>query len=191
MKSLSIILIVGGACLLAPAIAPADDVEEARRIATQMIKSDAIRFLTDREFEVEGDAIEGKARAVDPEEHVKVEIKDLLLVPGHVTVKFKLDARFEFEGKLTADDNEIDVRATATISPEIDIEADYRFEDGQLWVEARLTDAEFAAKLLELEPDDLPGGKRAAEELIVKELERKKDDLIREVNDWVGEQTRR
>jgi hypothetical protein len=179
---------VGAALLVSPTMAQDDDVDEARRVAAQLIKSDAIRFLTDREFEVDGDAVEGKAHAVDPQEHVKVEIKDLLLVPGHVTLTCKIETRFEFVGKLTVDDNQIDVRATAVISPEIDIEADYRFEDGRLWVEGRMTDAEFAAKVLELEPGDLPGGKRAAERLIVKELERTKDELMREVNGWIKDQ---
>ena len=188
MKPLTILLLVSSVCFVGPAAAPADDTDEARRIAEQMIRSDTIRFLTDREIEIDGDAVEGTARAVDPEEHVKVEIKELLLVPGHATVTAKIDARFEFDGKLKVDDKPIDVRATAALSSEVVFEADYRFEDGQLWVEALATDAEFAAKVLELDPDDLAGGKRAAEELIVRELERKKDDLFREINGWMKDQ---
>jgi len=105
-----------------------------------------------------------------------------------VTLTSKIDARFEFEGKLTVDKRDVDVRATATISTEADFEADYHFEDGRVWVDGRMTDAEFAAKVLKLKPDDLPGGKRAAEQLVVKELERTKDSLIREINDWIKEQ---
>jgi len=190
MKSHAVLLIVSSACFVAPAAARADDTDEARRMAEQMVKSDTIEFLTDRKFEVDSDAVEGEAEAVDPREHVKVEIKDLILVPGHVTLTAKIDARIHFEGTLKLDDKELDVEATGTISTEADFEADYRFEDGSLWVDGRMTDAEFEAKILELDPDELPGGKRTAEQLVVKELERRKDELMREVNGWIRDQRR-
>jgi hypothetical protein len=185
------LLVALNAWLSCSAAAQPDDEAEARRMAERMIRQDAIKFLTDREYEIESEAVAGKARAVDPERHVEVEVKELRLVPGHVTTKVAIDTRFEFEGKLTVDDEETDARATATVRPTIDIEADYRIEDNWIHVDARVTDVEFEVELLELEPDDLPGGKRVAEELIVKELKRQKDDLIREINEWVSEQNRR
>lgn len=185
MKTITNTWLVLSACLLAVPTAYADDTDEARRIATQMIKADAIRFLTDRKFDVEGEVVEGKAQAVDPEEHVKVEVKNVLLVPEHVSLTAELDARFEFHGKLKADDKEVKVEATAKLRPELHIEADYHFEDGQLKAEGRVTDAKFEAEVLELSPGDIPGGKRAAKELIEKELEQTKADHIRMINDWI------
>jgi hypothetical protein len=176
-------------CVLCPAVARADDEDEARRTALDLTQQAAVEYLTDREFKFEGE-LEGTARAVDPEKYVKVKIKDFLFVPGRVTVTFTIDARFEFEGTLEVKDERLEASGIADIEHEVDLTADYWFENGQLRINSRVTDAKFDVDVLELEPADLPGGKESAAKAAEMALDRQKDEIIRELNEWLEEQNR-
>jgi hypothetical protein len=192
MKNSARILFCGAICLAACAAAYAgNDEAEARRIAESAIKTGAIDYLTDRDFLLDGSKIKATARAIDPKQNVKTEIKELKLLPDSVTLKFKVDAPFRFEGKLINDDKEQDIRGKANIGQLVSIEAKYWFDDRGLQVDAKATDMEFSGKVEELMPEDGGGGKSAAGKILIKQLNRQKDDLLRDFNQWQQEYQRK
>jgi hypothetical protein len=81
-----------------------DDEEQGRRIAEAGIKIAAIEYFTDREFKLDGPQIVVTARAIDPKEHVKIELREFNLLPGRVDLKVKINALFRFDGRVTVDD---------------------------------------------------------------------------------------
>ncbi len=64
------------------ALAQNDDEDAARKIAEEAIKIGAIDYLTDREFKLDGPQLVATARAIDPKEHVKIDLREFNLLPG-------------------------------------------------------------------------------------------------------------
>lgn len=176
------------ACLTAHA---QNEYAEGKRIAEAAIKAGAIDYLTDRDFRLDGKRIKATARAIDPKQHAKIELKEFELLPGRVTLKFKVNAPFRFEGQVTIDDTTTDVRGMANIVQLISLEAKYSLDDRGLHVDAKATDIKFSAKIDEVVPEGAGGGKAALAKLVVRQLRRQKDELLREFNEWQQEYQRK
>src|SRR3990172_7652797 len=177
MKTRFILLaavVLGGIGVVA---ARADDAEEARRIAESLIQQGTVEFLSDRELEFDDETLSGTVKAVEPEERVKIEITDFLFVPGRVTVTFNVESRFRFAGKVTVEETQLDVEGTADVGAQIDLVADYRDENGELFIDSRITDMdEFEVDVVELQPADLPGGKELVEKLAKQSIEKHRSE---------------
>ena len=179
-------------CFLGCLTARAQDEEEAaRKIAEAAIRVGALDYLTDREFKLEGPQIVATAQAIDPKEHLKVEIREFELLPDRVTMKFRLLARFRFEGKITVDDTVTEGRGQADIGQLISLEAKYWFDNDGLHVDARATDMKFSVKVRELVPEDLVGGAAAVGKIAAQQLRRQKDELLRQFNEWQADYQRK
>lgn len=178
-------------CMMLASSARAEDENEARRFAERSIQQSAVRYLTDRKFQLEEELIAGTAEAIDPKENVKTEIKEFLFVPGRVTIGFLIDFRMKIDGTLEITDQTVDVSAVAALNSDVDLKVEYWFEDHRLQLNSEITDAKFKVEFLELHPSDLPGGNEAAEKLVAAELDRHKRKIIREINEWLEEQNRR
>jgi hypothetical protein len=165
--------------------------EEARKIAEAAIRVGAIDYLTDRDFKLDGEQIVATARAIDPKEHLQVELRKFSLLPGRADLKFRLLARFRFEGKITIDDVTRDCRGEADIGQLVTIEAKYWVDSDGLHVDARATDIKFSVKIHEITPDDIAGGREAAGKIAVQQLRRQKDELLRQFNEWQAEYQRK
>jgi hypothetical protein len=98
--------IVAAICLLGfrAAHAQNDEEEQGKKIAEEAVKIGAVDYLTDREFKLDGPQLVATARAIDPKEHVKIELREFNLLPGRVDLKVKINAPFRFEGRITIDD---------------------------------------------------------------------------------------
>ena len=141
--------------------AQTEDEDAARKIAEDAIKIGAIDYLTDREFKLDGPQIVATVRAIDPKEHVKIDLREFNLLPGRADLKVKINARIRFEGRVTVDDKTSDVRGEANIGQLITIEAKYWADDQGLHVDAKATELKFSIAVRELVPEDAAGGKRA------------------------------
>jgi hypothetical protein len=106
MKYAFVSFIVAAICLLTfrAAHAQNDEEEQGRKIAEEAIKVGAIDYLTDREFKLDGPQLVATARAIDPKEHVKIELREFNLLPGRVDLKVKINALFRFDGRVTVDE---------------------------------------------------------------------------------------
>jgi hypothetical protein len=162
--------------------AKADDDSEARRIASTIAKNVAVKYLTDRKFEIRDSSLEGEAKAVDPEEHVKVSFREFHLFENRVLLSCAVDCRFSFSGQLKRDDETVKVSGEADVVHRLSAAADYRVEDGKLIVRSRVNDLKLEVKLRTVEPSDLVGGKQ----LIESALRKNKDRFLRDINDWLA-----
>jgi hypothetical protein len=169
----------------------ATEEEQGRRIAEAAIKTGAIDYLTDREFKLDGPKIKLSARAIDPKESVKIELKEFKLLLSSVELKFKITAPFLFEGTVKSEDGDRELRGKGDISQLVSMQAKYWFDRQGLQVEAKATDIEFSGKIVELTPEDVGGGKSAVGKLIVGQLQRQKDELLRSFNEWQAEYERK
>lgn len=166
----------------------ADESDVAAGIAKIIIRQASVKCLTDREFPFEETTFKGTAKAAEPEKNVEVEIVEFQFVPGRVVVVYDLAARFHHDGSVNIEKTEHPVTATADISAEISLTANYREEGGGFVIDAKIEKFDdFAVKVLELDPASLPGGKEAVAKLAEKALADHTDVLIRDVNDWLKE----
>jgi len=173
------------------ATARADESDVAEGIARAIIRQASVKCLADREFEFEEATFKGTAKAVEPEKHVEVEIVDFLYVPSRVVVRYDLTARFEFAGSVKVEKTEHKVRATANVSAQLDLSANYREEGGGFVIDAKIDDLDdFVVKVDGLEPDDLPGGKAALEKAAAESLAEHSEILIRDINAWLQKNNR-
>jgi hypothetical protein len=188
MKIRSILLAaVGGLGVVA---ALADDAEVARKVAQQLLEQSTVEYLTDRELEFDDDSLSGTVEALEPEKRVRIEIIDFLFVPGRVELSYDVDCRFTFAGKVKFEETEVDVEGTADVGAKVDLIATYHDDNGELVIDAQITDMdEFDADVVELEPDDRSGGKELIEKLAGKAFDARKDELIRDVNKWIAAQS--
>jgi hypothetical protein len=173
------------------AFAQNEDEDAGRKIAEEAIKVGAIDYLTDREFKLDGPQIVATARAIDPKEHVKIDLREFSLLPGRADLKVKINALFRFEGRVTVDDKSSDVRGEANIGQLITIEAKYWADDQGLHIDARATELKFSMAIRELWPEDAAGGKRAAARITLAQLARQRDELLRDFNDWQADYQRK
>jgi hypothetical protein len=182
-------IILATVCLLSllgasTAQAQNDDEEQGRKIAEEGIKIGAIEYLTDREFKLDGPQLVATARAIDPKEHVKIELREFHLLPGRVDLKVKINALFRFDGRVTVDDQTSDVRGEGNLGQLVTFEAKYWVDDRGLHVEARATELKFSVAVRELAPEDAAGGKRAFSRIALAQLARQREELLRDFNDW-------
>jgi hypothetical protein len=193
MKRPFVKLIAVTICLLAFRAAQAqnDEEEQGRKIAEEGIKIGAIDYLTDRDFKLDGPQIVVTARAIDPKEHVKIELREFNLLPGRADLKVKINALVRFDGQMLLDNNKRDVRGEANIGQLITIEARYWVDDRGLHVEARATELKFSVAVRELWPEDAAGGKRAFARIALAQLARQREELLRDFNDWQAEYQRK
>jgi hypothetical protein len=191
IASLSVLAICLIGVRAAHAQAQTDDEDAGRKIAEEAIKIGAIDYLTDREFKLDGPQLVATARAIDPKEHVKIDLQEFNLLPGRADLKVKINALFRFEGRVTVDDEKSDVRGEARIGQLITIEARYWVDDQGLHVEARATELKFSIAVRELAPEDAAGGKRAVARIALAQLARQRDELLREFNDWQADYQRK
>lgn len=193
MKQFIASFIAVAICLfgLRAAHAQNDEEEQGRKIAEEAIKIAAVDYLTDREFKLDGPQIVATARAIDPKEHVKIELREFNLLPGRADLKVKINALFRFEGRVTVDDETSDVRGEANIGHIVTIEAKYWVDDRGLHVDARATELKFSVTLRELAPEDAGGGKRAFAKLALAQLARQREELLRDFNDWQADYQRK
>jgi hypothetical protein len=180
-------------CLLGvrDAHAQNDEEEQGRKIAEEAIKIGAIDYLTDREFKLDGPQLVAKARAIDPKEHVKIDLREFHLLPGRADLSVKITARVGFEGRIRVDDKTSDVRGEANIGQLITIEAKYWVDDQGLHVDARATELKFSIAVRELAPEDVAGGKRAVARITLAQLARQREELLRDFNDWQADYQRK
>ncbi|HEY3392216.1 MAG TPA: hypothetical protein VGK58_05895 [Lacipirellulaceae bacterium] len=145
-------IIVGAICSLGVGTAQAqnDEEEQGRKIAEEAIKAGAVDYLTDREFKLDGPQLVASARAIDPKEHVKIELREFELLLGRADLKVKINALFRFDGRVAVDDKRIDVRGEATIGQIVTIEAKYWVDDRGLHIDARATELKFSARCASL-----------------------------------------
>jgi hypothetical protein len=191
-KSFGRVSIVIMVCLFDALFAHGQNEEEqARKTAEEAVKIGAIDYLTDREFKLDGPQIAATARALNPKEHVKIELKEFELGPGSVRLKANIVALFRFEGKVTVDKEAKDVRGEANVGQLVTIEAQYWIDNTGLHVDAKATEMKFSAKVRELVPEDAAGGKAAFGKLVLKQLGRQKEAILREFNNWQQEYQRR
>lgn len=166
----------------------ADESDVAAGIATAIIRQASIKCLTDREFPFEEATFKGTAKAVEPGQNVEVEVVDFSYMPGRVVVVYDLMARFQFDGSVNIEKQAQPVKATADISAEISLTANYREEGGGFVIDAKIDKFDdFAVKVLELDPASLPGGKEAVAKLAEKALAEHTDVLLKDVNAWLKE----
>jgi hypothetical protein len=193
MKQLFANFIVAAICLLSLRAAHAqnDEEEQAKKIAEEGIKIGAVEYLTDREFKLDGPQLTATARAIDPKEHVKIELREFNLLPGRVDLKVKINALFRFEGRVTVDDKTSDVRGEANIGQIVTFEAKYWVDDQGLHVDARATELKFSVAVRELAPEDAAGGKRAVARIALAQFARQREELLRDFNDWHAEYQRK
>jgi hypothetical protein len=186
MKQFIANFIVAAICLLSLRTARAqnDEEEQGRKIAEEAIKIGAVDYLTDREFKLDGPQLVATARAIDPKEHVKIELREFNLLPGRVDLKVKINALFRFDGRVTVDDKTSDVRGEANIGQIITIEAKYWVDDRGLHVDARATELKFSVAVRELAPEDAAGGKRPFAKMTLAQLARQREEVLRDFNDW-------
>jgi hypothetical protein len=186
------LLLMSAVCLFCVHAAQAQyEEEEGRKFAEAAIKIGAIDYLTDRDFKLDGPQLVASARAVDPKENVKVELREFNLLPGRADLKVKINALFRFDGRVTADDKAIDVRGEANFGQLITIEARYWSDDRGLHVEAKATKLKFSVAVRELVPEDAAGGKRAVAKIALAQLARQREELLRDFNDWQAEYQRK
>jgi hypothetical protein len=185
--------ILAAICLLGFRVAKAqnEDEDAARKIAEEAIKVGAVDYLTDREFKLDGEQIVATARAIDPKEHVKIELRKFELLPGRADLKVKIKALFRFDGRVTVDDTTSDVRGEANIGQLVTIEAKYWVDDQGWHAEAKATELKFSVAVRELAPDEAAGGKRAVAKIALAQLARQRDELLREFNDWQADYQRK
>jgi hypothetical protein len=185
------ILIAVAVCLVVCRGAHAqEDEEQARKFAEAAIRIGAIDYLTDREFKLDGEEIVATGRAMDPKEHVKVKLIELELLPGRADLKCRIDCRFRLDGKLTVDDSESDFRGEANVGQLFTVEAKYWSDDRGSHIDAKITELKFSIKIHELYPENAGGGKTPVAKIILKQLGKQKEDLLREINEWQAEYTR-
>jgi hypothetical protein len=186
---------VAAVCLIAfraeHARAQNDEEEQGRKIAEEGIKIGAIEYLTDREFKLDGPQLVATARAIDPKEHVKIDLQEFNLLPGRADLKVKISALFRFEGRVTVDDEKSDVRGEARIGQLITIEAKYWADEQGLHVDAKATELKFSIAVRELAPEDAAGGKRAVAKIALAQLARQREELLRDFNDWQADYQRK
>lgn len=166
--------------------AHADESDVAAGIATAIIRQASVKCLTDREFPFEEATFKGTAKAVEPGQNVEVEVVDFSFMPGRVVVVYDLTARFQYDGSVIIEQTARPVKATADISAEISLTANYREEGGGFVIDAKIDKFDdFAVKVLELDPASLPGGKEAVAKLAEKALVEHTEVLIKDVNAWL------
>ena len=172
--------------------AQADDAEVARMTAQQLLQQSTIEYLTDRELEFDDDSLSGTVEAFEPEKRVRVEITDFKFVPGRIELTYDVDCRFRFAGKIKVEETEHDVKGTADVGAQVDLKATYHDDNGEVIIDAKITDMdEFDVDVVELEPDDLAGGKDLVEKIAGQAFDDHKDELMRDVNKWMEEQSLR
>jgi hypothetical protein len=168
--------------------ARADESDVAAGIATAIIRQASIKCLTDRAFPFAEATFKGTAKAVEPGQNVEVEVVDFSYIPGRVVVVYDLTARFQYDGIVNIEKKAQPVKATADISAEISLTANYREEGGGFVIVAKIDKFDdFAVKVLELDPASLPGGKEAVAKLAEKALAEHTEVLIKDVNAWLKE----
>jgi hypothetical protein len=166
--------------------ARADESDVAAGIATVIIRQASVKCLTDREFPFEEETFKGTAKAVEPNQNVEVEVVDFKYMPGRVVVVYDLTARFQYDGSVDIEKTTHPVKATADISAEISLTANYREEGGGFVIDAKIDKFDdFTVEVLELDPASLPGGKDAIAKLAEKALADHTEVLIMDVNDWL------
>jgi hypothetical protein len=188
-------LAIAAICLLAfgttYAYSQNDDQEQGRKIAEEAIKIAAIDYLTDREFKLDGPHFVATARAIDPKEHVKIELREFNLLPGRADLKVKITARVRFDGRITIDEKTTDVRGEANIGQLVTIEAKYWVDDQGWRAEAKATELKFSIAVRELFPEDAAGGKQSVAKIALAQLARQREELLRDFNDWQAEYQRK
>lgn len=168
--------------------ARADESDVAAGIATVIIRQASVKCLTGREFPFEEETFKGTAKGVEPSQNVEVEVVDFKYMPGRVVVVYDLTARFQYDGSVDIEKTTNPVKATADISAEISLTANYREEGGGFVIDAKIDKFDdFAVKVLELDPASLPGGKEAIAKLAEKALADHTEVLIKDVNAWLKE----
>jgi hypothetical protein len=180
-------LLIANFCLLTAQPAVQVDEEAAKKVAATMTRLAVLEYFKDREFKLESEELKATAKAIDPEKNVEVEVLEITVLPNHVSIKFQIDARLGFEGTLETKEEKTDIRGEADVGQEVSVEADYYFLEGQLKVQAKITEIEFAVKIRDVTPGNIPGGKERIEKLAQEELDRQRDDLLQEMNDWLDQ----
>ena len=175
-----------GVCL-ALALAPPSHADDsvATQIATAITKSAAVKILKEGKYEFDEPEFKGEAQAVEPEKHVKVSIKKLELFPLHVTLTIAMEAPFAIRGKLKTEDEAVAVKGEAIITHVVSVYADFQVIDDRIEVQPRVTKLELKAKITEVEPSDLDGGKDRLEKTADAVMKRNADKIMRETNDWL------
>jgi hypothetical protein len=169
-------------------MAAADDDSNLRQEALSATHDAATKYLTDREFKTDGEQLKGITKAIDPEKHIAIEITSFKSSSGHVELALRINGRFSFDGTFTAQGKTTDVKAAADIRQDVEMVVDYATIENGLSIDARVTEAKFHVDLVKLEPSDLPGGAALLTEAAEKELEGRKAELVKELNEWLAEQ---
>jgi hypothetical protein len=155
---------------------------EARRIAAAIARNAAVKYFNQREFEFRESDLECEAKAVKPEENVRVSIRELHLFESRVLLAVTVDCRFQFGGKVKTGEEAVEVKGEVEIVHSISAAADFRVEDGKVVVSARASRLGLEVKLLKVEPSDLVGGRQRIKAVIRKN----KEKFLRDINDWLA-----
>jgi hypothetical protein len=178
------VLLAAAACRMAAA----EDDSNVRQEVLSGTQDAAIKYYTDREFKIDGEQLKGVTKAIDPKKYVAVDITDFKSSSVHIEATFRINGRFGFDGTLTVNGKTTDAKTTADICQDVEMVVDYATVENRLSIDARVTEAKFHVSLVKMEPSDIPGGEALVTEAAENELERQKDKLIKELNEWLAEQ---
>jgi hypothetical protein len=170
--------------------AQADEYDAAASVAELIIRQATVKCLAEKEMPVKSEPFSGKVTPVDPEKNVEVDLFDFDFVPGRVSGKYELTARFAFSGSATIDKTAQKVEATADVDSEVSFSATYREENGGIVVRAKVDKIEdVAVKIRDLKTADAASDKAALEKLAAKAMADHADTLVREANAWLQNNT--
>jgi len=172
-----------GACILV-AMAEASHGQDdslARKMATAIAKTTAVNFFSQWEFELDESGLKGKIKAIEPEEHVKVEVKELRLFDDSVALTAIVDARYGGKGKAKAGDKKVSIKADGDVAHEMSIRANFHQEGDKLVIDPKIQRLKLEIKRLEVEPSDLDD----VEERLKAVIKRNEARFLKDLNDWI------
>ncbi len=150
-------------------------------MANAIAKTTTVNYFKQWKFEFKEPGLHGKVKAVKPEEHVKVKIKEFRLFETSATLTLAIDALYEFKGEVKAGDKTIAVKGNGDIFHVITARAAFRQEDNKLIITPRIERMKLEVKRLKTEPADLPG----AEKLLKATIAKNEHRFLKDLNDWL------
>jgi hypothetical protein len=173
-----ILILVALAC---PAPATGDD--DFLIGVSNIVTREARKQLKGKRIPFTAGTIKGDLTAVDPEQSVFVQVKQLELSNDTARVKLGAAGRFEVDAKV---DQDVSVCAVFDARLAIVAEAQFTQEGDKFYVAPLVKDLEITLSVLEVSRSELKGGEELLSNLAMAAFKKNKEQVIAEINKRLG-----